>query len=216
MWNDRWPKVRAALLAGVIAVHGLAAAPLPHVVTPNDLKNPVSADEVAQWASRLSALGWPTTPDALGQQVVAVTGVIGGAHRAALAPVRPALRLTGTGQAWGLFANPDNFPERLTVRVRDPSGWRIVYRRVDPERRWDARVLEYRRVRGIADSGGYRTKPSAMYERFAQWVGRRALAAMPEVSEVEVSMVRTHTTLPGAPRDPAERPRHVVTVKRSP
>jgi hypothetical protein len=201
---------RGALLAVVVAVHGVAAAPLPHAVTANDLRNPVSADELARWADRLG-MG----KDELARQVIAITGAIGAAHRGVLAPARPVLRFTGTGQGWGLFANPDTHPDRLVVRGRGPDGERVLYQRRDADHAWDAPVLTYRRIRALGDSGGFRGRPSATFQRFAKWVGRRALASFPELDAVEVAMERTHTTLPGRPPDPAVQKRHAVTVRRT-
>lgn len=206
--------LRAALLAVVLGVHGLMAAPVPHVVTREDLQNPVSKEEVERWAERLTALGWAMTPEELGERVMAITSVIGGAHRKALSPFRPLLRWTGTGQGWALFANPDNHPARLSIRVRRAEGWSILYQRLDPEHAWADDQLSYRRLRGVYDAGGFRSRPRPPYKRFAQWIGQRILAADPSVLEVEVRTLRTHTTLPGEAPDDRVEVRHVIPVRR--
>ena len=216
--SGRWPAIRGGLLAAALFFHGIAAAPLPHPVTRDDLRNPVSAEEVAAWADRLSALGLPIGPDALGEQVIAITAGIGRVHRALLAPARPVFALTGTGQGWALFANPDTHPARLEIRGRreGEQGFELLFRHLDPEATWRAPALTYRRLRGVYDAGGYRSRPRKPYQRFAGWVGREALAAFPDLAVVEVRTVRTHTTLPGEPPDPAEEVRHVVPVGRRP
>jgi hypothetical protein len=212
--DSAWPLVRAAVLAVVIAVHGLAAAPLPHIVTEADLKNPVSAEEVDRWAERLTALGYTITAEELGQKVIRITRRIGGAHQGLLKPFRPVLRVTGTGQGWALFANPDSHPGRLVIRIHEPQGWRILHRRLDPEHDWAEDLLSYRRIRAMYDAGGYRSRPSGPYVRFAHWIGDRILSTDPDVDLVEVSTVRTHTTLPGQPPNPRTETRHVVTTRR--
>lgn len=208
---------RAVVITLALLFHGIAALPLPHVVTAADLQNPVSREEVADWARRLGALGWAVTPEHLGEQVIAVTAAIGGAHRALLAPARPLFRLTGTGQGWALFANPDTHPARLQIRVwREGSdGPEIWFQHLDPASDHDAALLTYRRVRGVYDAGGFRSKPSRPYRRFAEWISRRILRDEPSITRVEVRTLRTHTTLPGEPLDPAVEVRHVVKVLRS-
>jgi hypothetical protein len=126
--------------------------------------------------------------------------------------------VTGTGQGWALFANPDTHPARLQIRVRraGASGWEILYQRLDPDHTWADDRLSYRRVRGCHDAGGFRNKPRTIYRRFAQWIGQEILAREPSVEVVEVRTIRTHTTLPSAEPDPTEEVRHVVPVRRAP
>ncbi len=216
--QGRWPVVRALLLAIGLGFHGLAAAPLPHVVTRDDLKNPVTVEEVSAWARRLTQLGYAISPEELGEHVITVSGWIGGAHKAVLAPARPVFRFAGTNQGWALFANPDTHPARLQIRVRR-SGRRefeVLFQHLDAEHDWWAETLTYRRLRGVYDAGGYRSKPRGPYKRFSRWVGQRVLDEIPEVTTVEIRTLRTHTTLPGEPPDPKVEVRHVVTVERTP
>lgn len=215
--RDVWPELRAALLLAVIAVHGLAAAPLPHPVSRDELRSPVAREEVARWAERLTALGYTIGPDRLGERVIAVSGAIGGAHREALAPFAPLFAFTGTGQGWALFANPDIYPTRLQIRVaRAPKSadpdWELLYQRNDPAHAWQDTVLRYRRVRGVYDAGGPRSTPRSPYKRFAAWVAARVFADDRGVRGVEVRMVRSHTTIPGAPRDPRLEVVHPVVT----
>lgn len=208
---------RAAFITGMLVIHGIAAAPLPHVVTKRDLQNPVAIEEVERWASRLTALGYAISPEDLGARVMEITGLIGGTHRGLLKPFRPMFRYTGTGQGWGLFANPDIFPSRLEIRMKGAEGdWQTAYLRLDPEHRWERDVLTYRRVRGIYDAGGFGKSPNPAYRRFADWIGKRLLDSDPTAEEVEVRMLRTHTTLRGQKPDDKITPRHAITVRRAP
>ncbi|MCA9493965.1 MAG: hypothetical protein KC621_28755 [Myxococcales bacterium] len=211
-------RLRAVVLAIVIAVHGLAAAPIPHVVTQNDLRNPVSAEEVRRWAERLTALGLERTPEQLGEEVIWWTERIGGAHHAALAPFRSFFRFTGTNQGWALFANPDTHPIRLQIRVRREGrgDWEILFQRLDPEHDWAADLLAYRRVRGVYDAGGYRSRPRGNYRRFAKWIAHRVLDGDPTVQAVEIRSLRTHTTTPAQQPDPRIEVRHVIEIGREP
>lgn len=209
--------VRAALITVVLLVHALAAAPVPHVVTREDMRNPVSQEEVRRWAARLGALGYPIEADALTEKVMAVTAVIGGFHRRLLKPFRPMFRWTGTGQGWALFANPDIYPSRLEIRVRrGGADFEPIYLRLDPVRDQARELLSYRRVRGVYDAGGFGKRPRPAYRRFADWIGRRVIAGDPAITEVEVRMLRTHTTLRGQPPDDTIEPRHAIVIRRTP
>ena len=208
--------MRAALLAVVIAVHGLFAAPVPHVVTASDLKNPVSRDELADWASFLTDLGFAIEPLELGVRVISVTETIGGTHRAMKEPFRPLMSFTGTGQGWPLFANPDTHPDRLEVEVLRRDGVReVVYRQLDPSHRWHRSQIAYRRMRGLWDAGGYSRRPHGVYRRFARWVARELFEEDDDIDEVTVRMWRTHTPMPGHTEPlPEPKERHAITVRR--
>ena len=213
--HPRRAKVRAALLAVVIAVHGLYAAPIPHIVTADDLRNPVSREEVATWARRLTALGYTIDTDTLGERVIAISGHIGGAHRALKQPFRRWMRSTGTGQAWALFANPDTHPGRFSIRVTRASGLtEDLYLQLDPDLDWWRTRLSYRRLRGCWDAGGFRSRPRSIYRRFANWIAGRIFAEDPDVIQVEIRTLRTHTTLPHEPPDDDIEVRHVIRVAR--
>ncbi len=209
-----WPAARAALITLALLIHGIHAAPVPHVVTRDDLKNPVSAEEVERWAERLTTLGYAISAEELGERVMAITGIIGGAHRELREPFRPFLRFTGTGQGWALFANPDTHPGRLSIRIERDGKLQDLYLQLDPELDWWRAKLAYRRVRGCWDAGGYRARPRAIYTRFSRWVADRVFEANPDVDAVEVRTLRTHTTLPSEPDDPKVEVRHVVRTRR--
>ena len=131
-----WAKVRAAMLGVVGLVHGVRAAPLPHVVRPSELKDPVAQEEVARWTERLGSLGYVISEQELGEKVVWITGIIGGAHQASTAPFRPLFKWTGTNQGWALFANPDTHPSRLRVDGLTDQGRVVLYLADDPEHAW--------------------------------------------------------------------------------
>ena len=60
--SDRVPSLRAALLAVVIFVHGVAASPLPpSPTTPKAMANPIAVEELNGWVKVLGGLGIETT-----------------------------------------------------------------------------------------------------------------------------------------------------------
>jgi hypothetical protein len=102
------------------------------------------------------------------------------------------------------------------VRREGSARWEVLFQHLDPDADWRSGTLRYRRLRGVYDAGGFRTKPRKAYQRFARWIAREVLAEQPDVAEVEVRTLRTHTTLPGEPPDPSFEVRHVITVRRRP
>lgn len=194
--------LRALAITCVIAVHGLYAMPSPVRVNRADLDSPEGRDEVTRWLGLLHAVGVSISREELERETMAWTKSLASAHWEMKKPFQPAFRVTGTGQAWALFANPDSHPHRLEVYVREAGVWRPVYRRNHPELDWLDPVFRYRRVRAVYD--GSTGKAGAPYWNFTRWVARRAMLEWPDVDAVRVQMVRTHTTLPGEPLDPAE------------
>lgn len=205
-----WPKVRAALLAVVIALHGWLALPVPPAVDPGVARRPEVREELDRWHAFLSGLGVQRTKQELLELTVSVTGALSAAHRGAVAPVRPLLKLTKTGQGWALFASPDTHPWRLEAHAKIDGRWQLVFRRLDPDHARLAGPLSFRRVRGVYDSGSAR----GTYKSFARWLGNALLDELPEASHVRVRLVRLHVVRPGEPPDRKERPRHEVVTAR--
>jgi hypothetical protein len=145
----------------------------------------------------LAAVGVHASEEQLLSLVNGTADVCIGARDAVLEPFRPLLRLTGTGQAWALFAYPERYPNHLQVEVREPSGdWQLVYAAADPEHRFLADQLAFRRIRGVYDTAASRGAPGASYDRFTDWVAREAFAAYPGATDVRVKMLQKRVTLP--------------------
>lgn len=208
-----WPAWRAALLTVVIGVHLMIAAPLPHVVRPEELRTATAKEEVRRWTERLAAVGIPISEAELGERVVAISGAIGGAHNDAKRPFHPLLQLTGTGQGWALFANPNLRPDRFSVRIQRKGGFEDRYLQNDPELDWWRTTLRYRRVRGCW-TGGMTRRPRKSQRRFTDWLARRIFEQEPDVRAVQTRLLRTRTPLPGRKvRDRVDEG-HVITVRR--
>ncbi|RME26443.1 MAG: hypothetical protein D6798_06710 [Deltaproteobacteria bacterium] len=196
--------IRAALIAGVLWVHGTLAAPWPDL-DGGDLRYDLADEELQRWAATLSAVGIDTTPRRLADRLVAVGRWSRRTQRALHRPFRPLLRLTGTGQAWGLFAFPDPHPGRLTVRARpakspagDAAPWRVLYRAPGAGEAWLVDLLENRKVRGIYDDTGDRPRAGFLWNRLCDEVARRIFARWPDLSVVELRFEVMHVTPPPA------------------
>ena len=182
-----WPAVRALLIAGVLFVEWIDAMPLPEL-NEKDLSYEVAQDELEQWRDTLAGLGVELTSDELAQAGLRVGAASTGFRRGILRPFRPVFRVTGIGQAWGLFAYPDPYAGRLTIEGRGVQRagtgrpWyfgRSGGQRGSPE---PEDLVEYRRVRGIYDDNGDRPRPgSSCTTGSPTWVAWEIFTARPEI-----------------------------------
>lgn len=207
---------RAALLAAVVGMQLVLAAPVPHIVTKEDLRKQASQRELRAWSQRLATIGLTVSPEVLGDRVRHYTGMIGGAHRALKAPYAPIRRWTGTRQGWALFAVPAAEPPRLEIRVRTAGAadGETVFLHLDPEHDWWADQLVYRRLRGAWNEAGHGRRPSSIYRRFSRLVADRLFAERPDIDFVTVRQLVRRTPLPGEPADDSVRRRFRITHKR--
>lgn len=199
---------RATAITVVLLVHGVAALPLPARISDAELADPTAQDELRRWSERLASVGVSVSPEALGAHVQGGARRIHRARQQLLAPARPVLRVTGTGQAWGLFANPDLRPRRLSF---GPTEDAPVFRTNDPLRREAAGVVGYRRVRALYDAPGTRLRATPSLRWLARWLLDRHRAVDPTVERWVVVWAATPVRLPSrTSRRPLPEGRRVV------
>ncbi|GDX82178.1 hypothetical protein LBMAG42_39890 [Deltaproteobacteria bacterium] len=190
-----WEDVRAALLLVVIAVYGFAAAPLAHSANREKLSLPFATDELTRLQSALAPMGLHPEVEELADVAYRVSSFQADLRRTGLAPFQDFFRITGTGQAWGLFTYPDRFPARLVVEGRQASGgWIRLYASLDPDATFNEEKLVYRRIRGVYDANSERAR--ATWDPFVSWVASEVFRAEPGVDAVRVSFQQIHTYEP--------------------
>lgn len=205
-----WPRWRAGLIGLVLFVHACAAMPIPRPIRPDEARTPTAQDEFALWLRIFGRLGVQTSQDQLLDLLNKVGGVCLNTRNAVVEPVRPLLRLTGTGQAWALFAYPERYPNHLQIEIRGAGGdWELIYAAADPEHDFLADQLAFRRVRGVYDTAASRGSPGAAYDRFADWVAREVFAAYPDAADVRIKMLQKRVTLPDEVANEEEKTRLV-------
>lgn len=205
-------RARGALLALVLVVEGILAAPIPHSMKRSSLDEPIAREEIAAQVRILDGLGISVTTDQLADALYRSGAAWASAYHAVIDPVEPLLRVTGTGQGWGLFTYPDTYPHQLVVDVRRSRSGPFVtlYAGLDPEHAWKRDILAYRRVRGVYD--GQTAKPGASWNNLTKWLAGEACAEDPLVSAVRVSFTRFHTVRPDQPAPaPGDPLRHART-----
>lgn len=210
MTSSRAAALRALAITAVLVIHGLFALPVPDVLTERDLAAPDAREETARWRDGLSAIGVDVDAETFDRWLLTWSARIAGPFRAIKRRLRPALTLTGTGQGWPLFAVPLTTPSHFEVLAVTPTGRVRMYRTLDADHAWRAPQLRHRRVRGLWDAE--RAGPG--YEGLTRWIAAGVLADRADATAVIVRLLRVHTTLPGAPADPAETPHRGRRVTR--
>jgi hypothetical protein len=211
-----WPALRAALIALVLVVSWVDAMPLPEL-SASDLRYEMAGDEIRAWQGVLARVGIVVSEGELAEAGLAIGARSTAFRRGILRPFRPFFRVTGVGQAWGLFAYPDPHAGRLVVEGRaGEEEWQPLYVAPGADEPLEA-VLECRRVRGVYDDVGDRPRPGAAWLRFADWIAALAFARYPELDEVRVRLPYKHIVVPGRESD-KKRPevplRHSQVRKR--
>jgi hypothetical protein len=197
---------RAFILAIVVGVHGLMAAPLPSRMRAQERTNPDSLEEVARWTKALNKLGIGISEEGLMDFSFWTGEVATTSRNFFLKPFRPLFRFTGTGQAWGLFTHPDRYPDYLEIYGKGQESWELIYKIHDTEYDFMAEQLAYRRIRGLWD--GSSNKPKASYNYFVDWVARNAFESYPDLESVRVQFRRTRTFTPSETAYEVNKVRH--------
>lgn len=188
-------ELRAGLLALVLLSQGLAAIPNPPKLAENALEDPTARAELDAWIGRVRMIGWEPTPAELLAFAEAWSERLRDTRSFVLAPFRPFLKATGTGQGWGLFAFPDRQPHRLEVHVLvQGKGFQPIYVDLDPEQAAYAGLFVNRRVRAIYNPG---KAPAPAFKPMSLWLAREIFRDMPEVERVRFGFRKSRMLQPG-------------------
>jgi hypothetical protein len=192
--------LRAIAIAVVLIVHGYIALPIPSTVNAKQFNNPIAKDELDRWVGILGKRGVVLTRAELQAEVIERAKGITTFRKSSLEPIKPINRVTGTGQAWGLFTYPNSFPHTMYIELEIDGAWQPLYTPLDPEHDWNKRLFVFRRIRGVYDDNATNTRQS--YENFVDWVSGMALEEHPQATAVRIYYRQGHVTLPGEEKDP--------------
>jgi hypothetical protein len=198
--NDRWPKIRAAIIAYFILFNLLAAIPTPGHISRETLERPINQAELVRWVRLFESIGIDTDPKSLGDWYLGFAASIERTRGWVVRPIDPWMAFTQTWQGWRLFGMPDERPYALKVAVRRGGKEEVIYQSGVPDKRWNASLFEYRRVRALYNPGN--SGPPSTYAGFGSRISEQIFEEMPDVDRVVISLLQTHTTLPGEPPDP--------------
>ena len=204
--------LRAAVITFFVFFNVLAALPTLGTPSAERLTRPFEQAELRRWAGLFAWFGVELAPAQLARVYLTVVSSLARAREVALAPIAGWMSLTQTTQGWRLFGSPDEFPSVLRISAHSPSGDELLYQSGDPERRWNAAVLEYRRIRAAYNPA--RSGPPHTYAGLGQRLSEQIFASFPEVDGVRIALVRSRSVLPGESPDPTEQEEHVLEFSR--
>ncbi|RYZ03061.1 MAG: hypothetical protein EOO73_29535 [Myxococcales bacterium] len=171
-----WARVRAALIALVMAVGAVDGLAIPEGS---------SAERLSPGLRRAAELG-------------------SRARAVLLLPFRGVRQAFVYNQRWSLFGGAKEERHRLWIEGRiGKRRWTILYRPHDAEHAWFASGVEYRRVRAAWNVG--RKGRRASYDAFVSFIARRALRERPDFSAVRVRLEEGDVLPRGGGFQPANR-----------
>lgn len=213
--STRGARARAAVIAYFVLFNALAALPTAGEPSLERMQRPFEREELTRWVGLLRSAGVDTDAERLARGYVTFSAWVERARAVALSPIEDFMALTLTHQGWRLFGTPDRSVSALRVTAHSATGDEVLYESGNPDRRWHAAFLEYRRIR--ADYNPSRRGPPATYGAFAKRLSDEIFATLPHVRAVTVALVETRVQLPPevgrAPQAPAEA-RHVLEFAR--
>jgi hypothetical protein len=208
---SRRASLRAALIGYFVFFNVLAALPTLGTPSAERLQRPFEQDELRRWAGLFDSLGVPVTTERLAQFYLAISSGLVEARAIALWPIEGWLSLTRTSQVWRLFGTPDEVRNvlRISAYTADqPAAEQVLYESGNPERRWQAPLLEYRRIRAAYNPS--HAGPPSTYPGLGERLSREIFAARPEVQRVRILIDQSRIALPGQrlPGQQAPNPDH--------
>jgi hypothetical protein len=209
---DRWPQIRAAIIAYVVVFNVLAAIPTPGNITQETLDRPINRAELTRWVRLFRSVGIDTDEKSLGDWYLGFAKSMENARAWVVKPIDPWMQFTQTWQGWRLFGMPDERPYALKIAVLRKGESEVIYQSGDWDKRWNASLLEYRRVRALYNPGG--SGPPNTYTGFGARISDQIFEEMPDVDRVTISHLQSHTTLPGEPPDPKVEEVHLIQFNR--
>lgn len=197
--HPAWPHVRAVLVG--LHVLSLVVLSLPTAGAVHDRRRWQTANaraDLRQMAARLTRWGLSVDEHGLERALWSIGDAYLEVQRPLAAPFRVYAELTGSRQAWQMFASPQRHPAELHVDLERPGPqaprWEPLYRPHSDEHAWNREQLEHNRFRkflGRFARGFVRSH----YEQTALWIATKAAREHPEATRVRVRLHR-YATLP--------------------
>ncbi|MEO8179613.1 MAG: hypothetical protein ABI895_12340 [Deltaproteobacteria bacterium] len=195
---SRRAPVRAAFIAYFVFFNVLAALPTLGTPSAERLERPFEQDELRRWAGLLDSLGVKVSTERLAQLYLALSSSLVEAREVALWPIEGWMSLTRSAQAWRLFGTPDEIRNVLRISAygaAQEAVEQVLYESGDPERRWNAELLEYRRIRAAYNPS--HAGPPSTYAGLGERLSQEIFGARPDVQRVRIRIDQSRIALPG-------------------
>jgi hypothetical protein len=193
--------VRRNLIAAFAIVHVLAccAAAIPNAspaLKKSGWQDARVKDELGAWAAVFGVTGAE-----LEVELFAIVSTWESVRTTLLKPVKPWLKLTGLSQGWIVFVAGTRQADRFEVKAFETSGaTRVLYRRGDDDKQWEARLLESQAWRNVTFSAAWPGKKSRVWrERACGLLAARAFDDDAAIVRIECAFLRRKNGKPGEP-----------------
>ncbi|HEU4580122.1 MAG TPA: hypothetical protein VFS67_17815 [Polyangiaceae bacterium] len=192
---------RATLLAAFVAFHVLAMLLLALPASGRLGERAVWESrenqlQFARWAQLASRLGIARDGPELEQRLWSLTQRYLSLRAAIIAPFELYRRLSGVGQGWRMFSNPQSHPAYVHIELRRAAHFEPIYIARSSESAWRAEQLDHHRVRKLFGSIA-RSTEQKLWEQFGAWAARRAARDFPDALELRIWQERRATPEPG-------------------
>jgi hypothetical protein len=184
-----WAHARALLITLLLCSQCLSA--IPSVPLDARMLDRREGQRAIGWiAALLERVGRDPGHAQIERELITLSQDLVRLRAAALAPIDPLFSLTASRQLWFLFSSSSDITHRLRIEARSAEGaWILLYRANHEDRLGLAKLLAYRRLRGIYTPSA-RTGRRPQYAGFVTWLARRILRSHPEYDAVRLSLER--------------------------
>lgn len=195
--HPAWPHVRAALVG--LHVLSLVVLALPDASAVHSRRRWQTANaraDLRQWTERLRDWGVDTDERRLERTLWDMGSAYLRVQQPLAAPFYWYAWVTGSRQAWRMFASPQRHPAELHVDIERDGSWQTIYAPHSDELSWNRRQFEHNRFRKFLGRFARGFIPEH-YAQAARWVATRAAREHPEATRVRIRLYR-YDTLPPA------------------
>jgi hypothetical protein len=226
--STRRAQLRAAVIGYFVFFNLLAALPTLGTPSAERLERPFEQQELRRWAGLFAAFGIELQPEWLAHVYLLISSSLAHARAVALTPIEGWLSLTQTEQSWRLFGTPDEYRTVLRISAYSPAAElaadraapertereEVLYESGNPARRWNAPLLEYRRIRAAYNPS--RSGPPGTYAGLGQHLSEQIFRSLPRAVRVRIVLDRSRIALPGEAPDPTHEEQYVLEFTRPP
>lgn len=197
----------------LVVLNTLATLPSLGTASAERLQRPFEQAELGRWQALLARLGLTLSRERLAELYLGIAERATRLRAAVQAPLSWWVELTQTQPSWMLFGSPDASSPAFRLQAWDSQGERVLYESLAPERRWQAELLGYRRVRAAYNPTRSGHPPT--YPALCQRLSELVFAEQPDVERVRCAIVRRAVTVPGEAVAGEPEEQHVIDLARS-
>lgn len=163
------------------------AFPAPVGMRKSDLDNPDVKNAIEAWRGAAGVFGFDVDPDAFRDGLWEKGNTLLDGRKAALEPLQPYYRYTGTRQGWSMFGYLNHTPARVEIHIDHGEGWQPLYIARTTAHTWRSHQLDQERLRGLMNSFSWK-RGRAKLRQITDWIALQAAEDFPQAQRIRVQM----------------------------